>query len=125
MSHVAKQSTGKTSNHPSDWDCGPVGYGSQTRSIMGGSDGIFRWSRCNEMDFRRMYTKNSDNWCLPGKDHTSDKLAKGSLSYCLCFKYFSQFKINSETYTYLAAVLKDGDVSKQVKLSIWKLFWPK
>ena len=50
---------------------------------------------------------------------------KGSLSYRLCFEYFSQFKIDSEMYTYLAAVLKDGDVSKQVKLSIWKLFWSK
>ena len=33
-------------------------------------------------------------------------MCKGSLSYCLCFEYFSQFKIDSETYTYLAAVLK-------------------
>ena len=47
---------------------------------------------------------------------------KGSLSYHLCFEYFSQFKIDSETYTYLAAVLKDGDVSKQAKLPIWKCF---
>ena len=47
---------------------------------------------------------------------------KGSLSYRLCFEYFSQFKIDSETYTYLAAVLKDGDVSKQVKLI---RFWSK
>jgi hypothetical protein len=52
-------------------------------------------------------------------------VTKGSLSYRLCFEYFSQFKIDSETYTYLAAVLKDGDVSEQVKLRIWKLFWSK
>ena len=51
--------------------------------------------------------------------------AKGSLSYRLCFEYFSQFKIDSETYKYLAAVLKDRDVSKQVKLPIWKLFCSK
>ena len=72
MSHVAN--SGKTSKHPSDWDCGPLGYGPQTRSIMGGGDGIFRWSRCNEMDFRRMYTKYSDDWCLPGKEHENHKL---------------------------------------------------
>ena len=40
------------------------------------------------------------------------KCRKGSLFYRLCFKYFFQFKIDSETYTYLAAVSKDGDVSK-------------
>ena len=35
-------------------------------------------------------------------------------------KYFSQFpKIDSEIYTYLAAILKDVEVSKQVKLPIW------
>ena len=33
--------------------------------------------------------------------------AKGSLSYRLCSKYFSQFKIDSETHTYFAAVLKE------------------
>jgi hypothetical protein len=38
---------------------------------------------------------------------------------------FPQFKIDSKTYTHLAAVLKDGDVSKQVKLPIRKLFWSK
>ena len=32
---------------------------------------------------------------------------KGSLSYRLCFEYFSQFKIDSETYKYLEAVLKE------------------
>ena len=47
---------------------------------------------------------------------------KGSLSYRLCFEYFSQFKIDSKTYTYLAAVLKDGDVSKQVKLYFGNYF---
>ena len=46
------------------------------------------------------------------------QICKVSLSYHLCFEYFSKFKIDSETYTYLAAVLKDGDVSKQVKLPI-------
>ena len=65
MGHVAKP--GKTSNHPSDWDCGP-----QTRGIMGG--GGQKWSRCNEMDFRRLYTKLSDDWCLPGKEHENNKL---------------------------------------------------
>ena len=35
---------------------------------------------------------------------------KGSLSYRLCFEYFSQFKIDSETYTYLAAVLKEKNL---------------
>ena len=35
------------------------------------------------------------------------KIAKGSLSYLLCSEYFSQFKIDSETYTYLAAFLKE------------------
>jgi hypothetical protein len=56
---------------------------------------------------------------------TKKNSTKGSLFYCLCFGYFSQFKIDSEMYTNLAAVLKDGDVSKQVKLPIWKLFWSK
>jgi hypothetical protein len=41
------------------------------------------------------------------------------------FSNYSQFKMDLERYTYLAAVLKDGDVSKQVKLTIWKLFWSK
>ena len=50
---------------------------------------------------------------------------KDSSSYRLCFEYFSQFKIDSEMYAYLAAVLKEVDVSKQVKLPIWKLFWSK
>ena len=53
------------------------------------------------------------------------QICKGSLSYHLCFEYFSQFKTDSEMYTYLAAVLKDVDVSKQVKLSVLKLFWLK
>ena len=35
------------------------------------------------------------------------KNPKGSLSYRLYFEYFSQFKIDSEMYTYLAAVLKE------------------
>ena len=56
MSHVG------TGTHPSDWGCGP-----QNRGPMGGSGK--QWSRCNEMDFRRLYTKLSDDWCLPGKEH--------------------------------------------------------
>ena len=72
-------------------------------------------------------------WCFfqfafkQNKGNHANKVVdtKGSLYYRLCFEYFPQFKIDSETYTYLAAVLKDGDVSKQVKLPIWKLFWSK
>ena len=58
MSHVA--APGKSGSHPSDWDCG------LHNSIMGGN-GRMEWSPCNVMDFRRMYTKFSDSWCLPGK----------------------------------------------------------
>ena len=58
MSHVA--APGKSGSHPSDWDCG------LHNSIMGGN-GRMEWSPCNVMDFRRMYTKFSDDWCLPGK----------------------------------------------------------
>ena len=65
------------------------------------------------------------SFCFPNVIFNNLTASKGSLSYGLCFEYFSQFKIDSETYTYLAAVLKDGDESKQVKLSIWKLFWSK
>ena len=54
---------------------------------------------------------------------TTAPTTKGSLSYRLCFEYLSQFKVDLEMYTYLAAVLKFGDVSNQVKLRIWKLFW--
>ena len=48
-----------TRAYPPGWDCGPEG------SIMGGND-IVNWNPCGVMDFRRMYTQYSDNWCLPG-----------------------------------------------------------
>ena len=39
---------------------------------------------------------------------------KTSLSYHLCFEYFSQFKIDSETHTYMAAVLEEKkNITKQ------------
>ena len=37
---------------------------------------------------------------------------EGSLSYHLCFEYFSQFKIDSETNKYLTAVLKEKNDHK-------------
>ena len=63
--------------------------------------------------------------CSRSERKTFKIVIKGSLSFRLCSEYFSLFKIDSEMYTYLAAVLKDSDVSKHVKLSIWKLFWSK
>ena len=41
------------------------------------------------------------------------------------FSNSSQFSIDSEMYTKSAAVLKDDDVTKQVKLAIWRSFWLK
>ena len=32
---------------------------------MGGTQGA--WSPCSVMDFRKMYTKYSNDWCLEGK----------------------------------------------------------
>ena len=49
---------GSDEQYPS-WDCGTKG------NVMYG-DNIGAWSRCNAMDFRRMYTKFHDNWCMPG-----------------------------------------------------------
>ena len=46
--------------YPSDWDCGPNG------PIMGGNSKA-EWSPCSAMDYRRMYTIFSDDWCLPSK----------------------------------------------------------
>ena len=34
------------------------------RGPMGGKRGP--WSPCSAMDFKTMYTKNSDNWCFQG-----------------------------------------------------------
>jgi len=48
---------GSDEQYPS-WDCGTKG------NVMYG-DNIGAWSRCNAMDFRRMYTKFHDNWCMP------------------------------------------------------------
>jgi hypothetical protein len=43
-------------------------------------------------------------------------------SFCFAFKIPDDVTASN---TYLAAVLKEGDVSKQVKPLIWKLFWSK
>ena len=47
-----------TDAYPADWDCSPKGP-------MGGKPGP--WSPCSVMDFRRMYSKYSNDWCLEGK----------------------------------------------------------
>ena len=49
-----------THNYPPGWDCEPEG------SPMSGNTRI-EWNPCDKMDFKRMYTQYSDNWCLPSK----------------------------------------------------------
>ena len=58
-----------------------------------------------------------------GSETKSD--TKGSLSYRLCFQCFSQFKIDAEMYTYLAAVLKDGECIKTGQASNLENILPK
>ena len=49
-----------THAYPPGWDCGPSG------AIMSGNDRT-EWNPCGKMDFKRMYTQYSANWCLPSK----------------------------------------------------------